>query len=553
MSPRDVARRGFARALATALTIGSIAAGFAACQAELGPLPAKCSSAGDPVCPEGYECIHGVCAEPGTAIPSTITTLQYLRPVDLRMIPQESGALVAWQLYKYDLELHDFAGARLSPDGSASPEMTLVAEYPANANYLEPYFDLLAIDDRELLLSVGAAPADTAPESRLTQFAVHLPAPGDEAAGATSDQVWELRMRTLGYGAVSRPRLARSGDDVALAYFESEAEGEVTRGDLATFRLATDGSRIDPPACPDSSCCQSNGCFAARVDGSVAVGLVDAFVEGDDVWWIVDDTRPSFVRLGFDASTPPDAGNGGGGEGGGDGTGGDGSGGIAIDNRGGVGGSGGAGPTGSGGGGGGDGGGASGSGGEASGSGGDEAASSTASSSAATTGSGGGEPVDPDAPPQGDLPRLAVPVYAKDGTLVFLQPSKRGGAGLADDPVTGGATLWKVTLDESGAPGQPAKISDLPEIRDTPRPVWIAREGKPSLLVTPGVAIESKAIRVFEVDDAGQATEVASIDRLAELPIAVVQAVVVGGKLYVAWVDESADSASIRAAVLPEP
>lgn len=526
-----------------AATAGALALGasFAACEVNLGDLPARCSGDADPACPDGYDCIHGVCAKPGTAIPATITTLQYLRPVDLRMIPEENGALIVWQVYKYDLELHDFAGARISPDGTVSPEMTLVSEYPANANYLEPYFDLLAIDDREVLFTIGAAPADEAAESRLTQLTVHLPAPGDEAAGASFDQAWELRMRTLGYGAVSRPRLARNGDRVALAYFESEAAGDVTRGDLASFTLATDGSRIDPPACADSSCCQSNGCFPTRDGASVAVGVVDALVDGDDIWWIVDDTRPSIVRLPFDASTPPEVGRGGagGGEAGGGSAGDGGSGGTGGADVGGSDGNGGAGAGGAGAGG--------------------SAATSTSAttSSASSGGSGGGSgggTLDPDAPPQGALPRLAVPVHASGDTLVFLLPSSRGGSGLADDPVGGPASLWKATLDEGGALGEPQKIGDLPEVRDTPRPIWIPREGKPALLITPGADLGAKTIRVFEVDEAtGSATQVASIDRLAELPIAVLQAVVVGGRLYVAWVDESSNSATVRAAVLPEP
>ncbi len=432
------------------------------CSVDLGDMPARCTiSPGTQSCPDGYSCIHNVCAKPGTPIPITLTTLQYLRSTDLRIVPQSDSALVVWQIYRYDIELHDFAAARITPDGNASAAMTLVSQYPANANYLEPYFDVLSPSEGELLMTMGAAPADDAPEPRLTQFAVHLPPLGQEAKGSKSDELWELRMRTIGYGAVSEPRLARTPQGIALSYFESLTTATDTVGDLAVFQLGTDGSRKSPPACADSSCCQANDCKTTRAGTSVAVSVTDAFVRDTNTWWVVDDKRPSFVRE--TAGTP-------------------------------------------------------------------------------TTFA------------DGVLPRLAVPVDATADTLLLLQPSARAGNGLPDDPVQGPASLWSVTLDAAKNPQAPKKVGDLPGIRDTPRPVWLKREGKPSLLVTPGTDIAAPEILVYSVDASNaHATQVAAIKRYSTIPIAVVQAATINGKLYVTWLDASPDIATVRAEVIPEP
>lgn len=443
---------------ALALVLGGAAIG---CEPELGELPARCADA-EPVCPEGYACVNGVCAEPDAAIPLTLATLQYLRAVDLRVVPQASGSLVAWQLYKYDLEAHDFAAARIDGAGRASPVMTLVGGYPADANYLEPYFDVLPVGDDRLLLAVGAAPADPTPPSRLTQYAVTLPPPGAEGQGATAEARFEVRMRTLGYGAVSRPRLAPVGDGVALAYFESLAAEDQTAGELAVFDLDREGRRVGEVACGGPTCCQADACFPTRDGAAVAVGLSDVLLGDDGVpWWIIDDARPSFVR-----------------------------------------------PTG------------------------DEEAPFVASA----------------------LPRLAVPLEVRGSSLVFLQPSPRGGAGTPDAEVAGPASLWRVTLDGEGQPGAPEKFGDLPAVRDTPRPVWIARADRPGLLVTPGADLASRTLQVLAVDlDTAATTEVAAIDRLADLPVPALQAVAVAGKLHVVWIDERSDAATVRAMVVDEP
>lgn len=294
---------------ALALASLACAAAIAACSVDLGELPARCDDATtQDACPEGYDCIHGVCAAPGTAIPLTVTRLQYLRSYDLRMVPLQSGVLLAWQIYDYDNELHRFVGVRVRSDGEISPVMTLVDQYPANANYLEPYFDLIATSDTELLLSVGAAPADESPDPRLSQFAVHLPPAGKEGQGATSEKVWELSMRTLGYGGVSQPKLVPAGDGVLLAYFESRVDAGETSGDLAVFQLALDGTRQGVPTdCSDNTCCQANQCIEARTGAQVAVSVVDALVSDNAVWWVVDDTRPSLIRLANGPNQPVQA------------------------------------------------------------------------------------------------------------------------------------------------------------------------------------------------------------------------------------------------------
>lgn len=457
-------RRTLSRALGACSALVATGALVASCSVKLGELPARCSSSGDKTaaeCPEGYECIHDVCARPGTPIPITLTSLQYLRPFDLRLVPQSNGVLAVWQIYRYDIQLHDFAGARISADGNASREMLLVTKYPANANYLEPYFDVLGTSDTELLMTMGAAPADTAPEARLTQYAVHLPPVGGEAKDATFEGQWERRMRTIGYGAVSQPRLTHAQSGVRMAYFESLVTPTDTVGGLASFALADNGAVVSPPACNDSSCCQANDCYQTRAGEPVAVSVFDAFSRDASVWWIIDDTRPSFVRQTLGAPS------------------------TFVGNA---------------------------------------------------------------------LPRLAVPVDATADTLYYLVPSARAGTGLPDDPVMGPALLESVTIDSMGKVGAAKTIGQLPGVRDTPRPAWVSRTGKPALLVTPGTDVAAPQISVYAVDTSNaSATKVASIERYSTIPLAAIRAVTVNGKLYVVWLDASNDAATVRAAVIPEP
>jgi hypothetical protein len=453
-----------ARALSVSLALGAASVAVASsCKVDLGDMPARCSSADKTgsACPTGYECIHDVCARPGTPIPATLTSLQYLRPFDLRVVPQSNGVLVVWQIYRYDIQLHDFGGVRIGPDGTPSAPMLYVTQYPANADYLEPYFDVLGVSDTELLMTMGAAPADDSPLPRLTQFAVHLPPVGSEAKGASFEKRWEKRLRTIGYGAVSQPRLLRSSQGVDLGYFESFVTSNDTLGGLASFRLADDGTPVSPPACSDASCCQANDCFQARAGLPVAISVWDGYVSGSNLWWMLDDTRPSFVRQ--------------------------------------------------------------------------------------TLGT-------PSKFVEGNLPRLALPLEADDAKLTFLQPSARAGNGLPDDPVSGGASLWSLAIDAQGMVGSPTKIADLPGIRDTPRPAWIHRANKPALLITPGTDESADALSIYTVDTSSGATaKVATIQRFSTVPVGAVRGAIVGGKLYVVWLDASSDAATVRATVVPEP
>ena len=450
-----------ARALVTACSFALVGA----CSVDLGETPARCSasstasSSSGAVCPNGYTCIHDVCARPGTHIPTTVSTLQYLRATDLRLVPESNGVLVAWEIYNYDAELHDFAGARVGADGNVSAAMTLVAQYPADSNYLEPYFDVVATTDTELLVTMGAAPVDHLPQSRLTQFAVHLPDPGREAEGATSEQRWELRMPTVGYGAVSEPKLVRTASGISLGYFESIASDTTTEGALATFDLDDRGNRLDPPACTDSTCCQANQCTHARSSGlPIAVSVVDAFPVDGGVAWILDDTRPSFLSETF-ATLPTFV--------------------------------------------------------------------------------------------EGTLDRLAVPVAAAGSNLLVLTPSSRTGAGLPDDPAAGAASLSLVPLDGSGGATQ---LAELPGVRDTPRPAFVSREGTPSLLITSGLEVVSPKLFVYSVNTAtGSTKQLATIDRFSTLPVAAIEATIVGDSLYVVWLEVSSDTATIRASVLAAP
>ncbi|HLM72318.1 MAG TPA: hypothetical protein VK459_06495, partial [Polyangiaceae bacterium] len=118
---------GFSVLLAASLGLGLTSA----CAApELGEIPARCS---DGACPEGYACIHGVCARPGTPIPITVASLSQLLGRDLRVVPQGQTALVTWQTYAYSEEGQRFMGARVRADGAVSQRMELVSSFVADA------------------------------------------------------------------------------------------------------------------------------------------------------------------------------------------------------------------------------------------------------------------------------------------------------------------------------------------------------------------------------------------------------------------------------------
>jgi hypothetical protein len=104
------------------------------------------------------------------------------------------------------------------------------------------------------------------------------------------------------------------------------------------------------------------------------------------------------------------------------------------------------------------------------------------------------------------------------------------------------------------ANGMEVTIGELPSIRDTPRPVFLARDHKPALLISPGADVGAPAISVYTMDtEHGVATPVATIDRYSTRNITGLAAAIVGGRLYVAWVEATSDEATIRARVVPEP
>lgn len=457
-------RRG--RSLVSLAVVGVVAVAgslFApgCAEPQLPDLPALCS---DAVCPEGLECINGVCAAPGTPIPITVAKLPALKGRDLKLIPQPTTALVLWQTYAYSETGERFVGARVSTSGEVSQEMTLVSSFEADGDANEPLYDVLLISDTELLLAVSAAPltGDPDPSPRLITYSVKLPAEGQEASGAQFGSPWpaELRMSTIGYGAVSKPKLVKRASSVELGYMQTlKSVGPnnepLTSGELTVIKLENDGTPVD------------KGVFSYDARGGlpVAVSVEGAFV-GDDgagvggVFWALDDARPSVIFV-------DDMG-------------------IATEEK---------------------------------------------------------------------LERLSIAVAAEGSSLLYLQPSLRTGEKLPSDPVTGEASLHSLTYSAGGGAGDltGALIKSLPTIRDTPRPAWVARAGKPSVVVTPGAEQASPSLTIYTVDGAtGGASKVASVDRYSTSPVGALAAAVVGGKLFVAWADGE-ETAFVRVVILPEP
>lgn len=421
-------------------------------------LPARCS---DNVCPDGLACIHGVCAEPGTPVPITIVTLNNFLARDLKIVPQATSVLVTWQTYAYSEEGERFVGVRVTGDGAVSPEMTLVSSFEADADETEPFYDVLATSDTELLVAVSAAPlgSDPSPEPRLITYNVKLPAQGHEADGAKFGSPWpeELRMSTIGFGAVSKPKLVSHGAGVLLGYVRTRTtpapmmmSGLETIGELAVIGLEIDGTPLAAGA----------SYYRARDGLPVAVGVEGAFEGAGGVFWALDQDRPSAVFLN-------DAG----------------------------------------------------------------------------------------AVTETKLDRLAIALSAEGSTLSYLKPSLRTGEKLGSDPVAGPSSLHALVYSEAGGVGSfmSGSVGEMPVVRDTPRPAWVPRKGKPSLLVTPGAEESAPSLVVIEVDGATAANkEVARIDRFSASPVDAVVAAVSGGRLFVAWADGE-DTSVIRMAIVDEP
>jgi hypothetical protein len=281
-------RAGLRAVWALALTTTSL---LGACDPQFGALPARCSEGAEPGCPEGYDCIRGVCAEPGTNVPATVERLQFVRPVDVRLVVHRGDVLAVWQRYDYESELHSFVAARLDPTGEVGPAFVIVSDYPADSDQLEPYFDVASIGER-LFVAVGAAPYDDRNEPRLSLF---VAAEGEGAPPVTAP-VWETRMRTLGYGAVSRPGLLAKGDGARLGYFESEAREDQTGGALALFGLGSEGDRLNPKECAEPGCCLADRCEPARRGSTLAVGVQGVFEDQGRELWVLDDVRPTLLE-----------------------------------------------------------------------------------------------------------------------------------------------------------------------------------------------------------------------------------------------------------------
>ena len=258
-----------------------------------GDMPALCAEGG--ACPEGYDCIHGVCALPGTAVPITVGVVPFLRGSDVRMVPQASGVLVAWETYAYSDEGQRFVGARVTPEGAVSPRLDLVGSFVAEDDSLEPYFDVLPVGGDRLLVAISAAslPEDPDVEPRLITYRVDLPPAGREDEPGAFEPAWpkEQRLDTVGYGAVSLPKLLHRGDRVELGYVRSRTtvvgENLETVAELAVFSMQEDGTLFapDPTYHP------------ARTNLPVAVSVVDAFALSTGAWWVLDNERPSAMLL----------------------------------------------------------------------------------------------------------------------------------------------------------------------------------------------------------------------------------------------------------------
>jgi hypothetical protein len=280
-----------------------------------------------------------------------------------------------------------------------------------------------------------------------------LPPEGNESAPPKYEAAWgaEKRLDTVGYGAVSLPKLVDRGDTVDVGYVRSRTTTMATIADLAIFSMQRDGTLKAPDA----------EYHAARTNLSVAVGVFDAFRFTTGTWWVLDDERPSALYL-LDAGAKVEA----------------------------------------------------------------------------------------------TLGRLAVPVALDGSSLLYIAPSARQGDKLATSLVSGEAELRKVSVVDVGGALQSSEVTlgKLPTIRDFPRPAWVSREGKNAILATPGQDAFSSTILVYTVDPKnGASTLVHTIPRFSTRLVEGLRALLIGDKLFVAWLETDAETGAIRMAILPEP
>ena len=154
-----------------------------------------------------------------------------------------------------------------------------------------------------------------------------------------------------------------------------------------------------------------------------------------------------------------------------------------------------------------------------------------------------------DAPVETTLDRLGIGLTASSGSLTYLRPSTRTGQKLPTDPVAGPAEIHRIS---QGKPD--VVLAGIVPVRDTPGPTWIDRAGRPSLLITPGGDVDAEQIGVYSIDSVtGKTTTVSFVDRLSRRPLAAAGAAISTGKLAIVWAEESADSITVRAAIVSEP
>ena len=266
----------------------------------LGELPARCQ---DGACPEGFSCIHAVCARPDQIIPITIAELPYLRGADLRVLPEPAGFLITWQTYAYGLDGEGFVAARLGLDGSVGAQMRFATDFAADPGAAEPSYDLIRLADGRLLLAVSAAPLpdDSGPEPRLAAYRITLPSPENKATSVTSEHVWtaEARLSTAGYGAVSSPRFAASATKVQLGYLSTRVD-DVAKATIGELDIFTIDPAFKTPSDPVIS-----AAYPARAGLPVAASVARALPVDDGTFWILDSARPSalFAPSAMDAPT----------------------------------------------------------------------------------------------------------------------------------------------------------------------------------------------------------------------------------------------------------
>lgn len=275
----------------------------ASCSTDLGDLPARCP---DGLCPEGYDCINGVCAQPGTQVPTTVVTLGNLRDGDLQLVALDDAVFIIWETYPYSELGHAIVARRMDLDGAMSEPIVLDDAWQADPGGVEPFYSVAAIGPDELLLAITSGPIDDDPRPRMRVFSV------DVSNGGGNAPVWpdEVRMATIGYGNVSQPRfIAKPSGGFELGYFAGVASATETFGRLAVFDLDDAGAlavMLGSCDADDSTCCAAHHCYdSARTEG-IAAGVEQAFHWQSQTVWVIDKTRPSCLVTSEPVEGEPD-------------------------------------------------------------------------------------------------------------------------------------------------------------------------------------------------------------------------------------------------------